>query len=53
LSSTSLGALGAHRSERREVLFSLGSALAAGIFLGAGLIHLLPDGIAALRPSTR
>jgi solute carrier family 39 (zinc transporter), member 1/2/3 len=43
-----LGALGAHRSERREVLFSLGSALAAGIFLGAGLIHLLPDGIEAL-----
>jgi solute carrier family 39 (zinc transporter), member 1/2/3 len=43
-----LGALGAHRSERREALFSLGSALAAGIFLGAGLIHLLPDGIEAL-----
>jgi zinc transporter 1/2/3 len=43
-----LGALGAQRSERREVLFSLGSALAAGIFLGAGLIHLLPDGIEAL-----
>lgn len=43
-----LGALGAQRSERREILFSLGSALAAGIFLGAGLIHLLPDGIEAL-----
>jgi zinc transporter 1/2/3 len=42
------GALGAQRSEQREVLFSLGSALAAGIFLGAGLIHLLPDGIEAL-----
>jgi len=43
-----LGALGAQRSEQREILFSLGSALAAGIFLGAGLIHLLPDGIEAL-----
>lgn len=42
------GALGAQRSEKREILFSLGSALAAGIFLGAGLIHLLPDGIEAL-----
>lgn len=26
--------------------FSLGSALAGGIFLGAGLIHLLPDAVA-------
>jgi hypothetical protein len=43
-----LAALGAQRSERRDVLFSLGSALAAGIFLGAGLIHLLPDGLEAL-----
>ena len=43
-----LAALGAQQSERREVLFSLGSALAAGIFLGAGLIHLLPDGLEAL-----
>lgn len=42
------GALGAQRSEKREILFSLGSALAAGIFLGAGMIHLLPDGIEAL-----
>jgi zinc transporter 1/2/3 len=30
-----------------ETLFSLGSALAGGVFLGAGLIHLLPDSIAA------
>ncbi len=30
-------------SARREALFSLGSAMAAGIFLGAGLIHMLPD----------
>jgi zinc transporter 1/2/3 len=43
-----LAALGAQRSKRRELLFSLGSALAAGIFLGAGLIHLLPDGVEAL-----
>jgi zinc transporter 1/2/3 len=43
-----LAAIGAQRSERREILFSFGSAFAAGIFLGAGLIHLLPDGIEAL-----
>ncbi len=31
--------------ERSEAFFSLGSALAAGIFIGAGLIHMLPDAI--------
>jgi len=41
-------AFGAQQSERREILFAQGSAFAAGIFLGAGLIHLLPDGIEAL-----
>lgn len=30
-------------SPRSERLFSLGNALAGGIFLGAGLIHMLPD----------
>jgi zinc transporter 1/2/3 len=30
-------------SRRAEILFSLGNALAGGIFLGAGLIHMLPD----------
>lgn len=30
-------------SARREEIFSLGSAFAGGIFLGAGLIHMLPD----------
>jgi len=43
-----LAAIGAQHSARRELLFSVGSAFAAGIFLGAGLIHLLPDGIEAL-----
>lgn len=33
------------RSSRSELLFSLGSALAGGIFLGAGLIHMLPDAV--------
>lgn len=31
--------------ERSEAFFSLGSALAAGIFIGAGLIHMLPDAV--------
>ena len=30
-------------SERGEKLLSLGNAFAGGIFLGAGLIHMLPD----------
>jgi len=30
-------------SKRSERLFSLGNAFAGGIFLGAGLIHMLPD----------
>lgn len=30
---------------RHERLFSLGNALGGGVFLGAGLIHLLPDAI--------
>jgi len=30
-------------SARSELLFSLGNALAGGVFLGAGLIHMLPD----------
>lgn len=44
-------AFGAQQSERREIIFAQGSAFAAGIFLGAGLIHLLPDGIEALTNS--
>lgn len=28
-----------------EIFFSLGNSFAGGIFLGAGLLHLLPDGI--------
>jgi len=31
------------RLENSQFFFSLGSALAGGIFLGAGIIHLLPD----------
>jgi len=32
-------------SKGEQLLFSLGNSLAGGIFLGAGLLHLLPDGI--------
>ncbi len=41
------------RSEQAETLFSFGSALAGGVFLGAGLIHMLPDaaaGFGRLKP---
>lgn len=31
-----------------DFAFSIGSVFAGGIFLGAGLVHLLPDGIGAL-----
>jgi solute carrier family 39 (zinc transporter), member 1/2/3 len=30
-------------SNRSEFLFSMGNAFAGGVFLGAGLIHMLPD----------
>lgn len=36
-------------SSRREAIFSLGNCLAGGIFLGAGLIHMLPDAQEGLR----
>lgn len=36
-------------SRRAALFFSLGSASAGGIFLGAGLIHLLPDAQAGFR----
>lgn len=32
-------------SKSEELLFSIGNSLAGGIFLGAALLHLLPDGI--------
>lgn len=35
-------------SKGEELLFSIGNSLAGGIFLGAGLLHLLPDGIESL-----
>lgn len=35
------------RGHRGERIFSYGSALAGGIFLGAGLIHMLPDAVTA------
>jgi zinc transporter 1/2/3 len=41
-------------SKRSERIFSLGNALAGGIFLGAGLIHMLPDaqaGFSAYAPA--
>lgn len=43
-----LVAFRAHKAESAEVYFSLGSALAGGIFLGAGLLHMLPDAIESL-----
>ncbi len=46
--SGGLLALGAGRTRRSEIFLSLGSALAAGVFLGAGLVHLMPDSIGAL-----
>jgi zinc transporter 1/2/3 len=36
------------RSSSSKRWFSLGSALAGGVFLGAGLIHLLPDAVQGL-----
>jgi solute carrier family 39 (zinc transporter), member 1/2/3 len=41
-------ALGVGRGRGGELFLSLGSALAAGVFLGAGLVHLLPDSISAM-----
>ncbi len=38
-----LAAIRLGRSSSGQRWFSLGSALAGGVFLGAGLIHLLPD----------
>ncbi len=38
-----LAALRLGRSSSGQRWFSLGSALAGGVFLGAGLLHLLPD----------
>jgi len=32
-------------SKMNQLIFSIGNSLAGGIFLGAGLLHLLPDGI--------
>jgi zinc transporter 1/2/3 len=46
--SGGLLALGAGRTRSSEIFLSLGSALAAGVFLGAGLVHLLPDSNSAL-----
>ena len=34
----------AQRFENSRRFFSLGNAFAGGVFLGAGFIHLLPDG---------
>jgi len=39
-------------SKGDQLLFSLGNSLAGGIFLGAGLLHLLPDGIEFLSGAT-
>lgn len=42
-------ALRAGGTRTGATFLSLGSALAAGVFLGAGLVHLMPDGVGALR----
>jgi zinc transporter 1/2/3 len=39
-------------SAKSELLFSLGNAFAGGVFLGAGLIHMLPDAQAGFRALT-
>ncbi len=43
-----LVALGSRRNGRTEMAFSIGATLAGGIFLGAGLMHMLPDSVVAL-----
>ena len=40
----------ARRFKNSRGFFSLGNAFAGGIFVGAGLIHLLPDGMEKLEP---
>jgi len=42
----------ARRLENSRRMFSLGNAFAGGIFVGAGLIHLLPDGTSKLETVT-
>lgn len=41
----SLAAYRTRRSRHAERLFALGSLFGAGVFLGAGLIHMLPDSV--------
>lgn len=36
-------------TRRSDLLFSMGNAFAGGVFLGAGLIHMLPDAQAGFR----
>lgn len=40
-----LGGLAALRTRHADRLFALGSLFGAGVFLGAGLIHVLPDSV--------
>ncbi len=50
-----VGGLTARRiagSKRSEFLFSMGNAFAGGVFLGAGLIHMLPDAQEGFRALT-
>ncbi|MBS28253.1 MAG: hypothetical protein CL566_04905 [Alphaproteobacteria bacterium] len=41
-----LAAFGTSWSRHAERLFALGSLFGAGVFLGPGLIHVLPDSVA-------
>lgn len=43
-----LVALGGRGEGRTALAFSIGGAFSGGVFLGAGLLHLLPDSIEAL-----
>ena len=40
-----LAALRTRQSRHADRLFALGSLFGAGVFLGAGLIHVLPDSV--------
>jgi zinc transporter 1/2/3 len=42
-------ALRARSQDSSQTFFNLGACLGAGVFLGAGLIHLLPDSFATMR----
>ena len=46
--STGLFPLKLDRSDKNNLFFTISNSLSGGIFLGVGLIHLLPDGVEVL-----